>query len=414
MTAITAPQHRVSVVTAQMRELAASVIDASLWSMDPHQTGTTLVELTRLRAQIDELQSRVAAHAGAQRVGEAVGASSAAAWLARETASTRATAYRAERLGHALQAHPATRTALAAGEVLADQARAIVRSVEALPDTLDRTQIEEAERHLLALARDHDAAALIRLGRRTFEVIVPEEADAREAATLAKEEAAAARATHLTMWHDGHGQTHGRFTIPTVHGAVLRKMLRSLAAPRHVAATRGSGADRPPTAEAMGRAFCELIERYPAKRLPKTGGLSATMVVLIEEDALLGRLERAGMLDTGDRISPAMARRLACEAGLVPVVLGGRSQPLDIGRKRRLFTEYQRIAMLVRDRGCVAEGCDRTVGLHAHHTTRWADGGRTDLADGVSLCHWHHTKAHDPRYHTTYLPTGKVRFHRRT
>jgi len=138
------------------------------------------------------------------------------------------------------------------------------------------------------------------------------------------------------------------------------------------------------------------------------------VVVLIDLDVLLGKLEKAGVLDTGERISPAMARRLACEAAIIPVVLDGDSQPLDVGRRRRYYTEHQRVAMHVRDRGCRAEGCDRTTGLHAHHKTRWVDGGRTDLADGISLCPWHHARAHDTRYHTTHHPGGDVTFHRRT
>jgi hypothetical protein len=139
------------------------------------------------------------------------------------------------------------------------------------------------------------------------------------------------------------------------------------------------------------------------------------MTVLIDHDTLLGDLEKAGVLDAGERISPALARRLACEAGILPAVLGGDSQPLDLGRKRRLFTDYQRTALLIRDGGaCQAEGCDRTTALHAHHRRAWADGGTTDLNNAISLCHWHHMRAHDTAYDTTYLPNGKVQFHRRT
>jgi hypothetical protein len=185
-------------------------------------------------------------------------------------------------------------------------------------------------------------------------------------------------------------------------------------APKHQTATHGAGVERRPTPEAMGQALCELIERYPVSKLPKAGGVNATVLVTIDLDTLLGRLDKAGVLDTGERISPAMARRLACEAGLIPLVLGGESQPLDIGRRRRLFTDHQRLAMTVRDRGCAAEGCDRTTGLHAHHQTRWTDGGTTDLHNAISLCHWHHARAHDTTYEVTHLPTGKVQFHRRT
>ena len=414
MTAMTTPRHRVSAATAQMRGLADAVADASVWSMDERETASTLVELTRLEAQVVELKARVAAHADDLHVGQDAGASSAANWLAHETKTTRAAAHAAVRLGRDLEAHPATRDALAAGDVHADQARVVVRWVDDLPDTLERDLVERAEAHLLERAKDHDAKALNRLGRRLFEVIAPEEADAREAALLAKEEAAAAKACWLTMHDDGRGKTHGRFTIPTFHGAALRKMLGAIAAPKHQAATKGAGVERPATPEALGRALCELVERYPAGRLPQTGGVSATVVVLMELDVLLGRLEKACVLDTGEKISPGLARRLACEAGIIPVVLGGDSQPLDVGRKRRCYTEAQRVAMLVRDRGCKAEGCDRTTGLHAHHKILWSLGGNTDLKDGVSLCHWHHARAHDTSYRTTYHPNGDVTFHRRT
>nr|WP_246390119.1 HNH endonuclease signature motif containing protein [Nocardioides soli] len=247
-----------------------------------------------------------------------------------------------------------------------------------------------------------------------WEVIAPEEADAHEAQILQRQEAAALRACSLTMVDDGDGTTHGRFTLPTYHAAALKKMLMALAAPKHLAATQGPGIERRTGPEALGRALCELIERYPVDRLPATGGVNATLLVVIDEDTLTGRLEKAGVLDTGDRISPGMARRLACEASIIPAVLGGNSVPLDLGRRSRYHTEHQRIAMFLRDRGCRAEGCDRTTGLHAHHQTRWTDGGHTNLTDSASLCAWHHTLIHDPTYQTTYLPTGKIRFHRRT
>ncbi|MCB8957258.1 MAG: DUF222 domain-containing protein [Nocardioides sp.] len=416
MTAIATPRHRVSVATARVHDELDAVADASVWSMDPDETGQTLTALARAEARLVELKARVAAHADDLHLGREVGASSAAAWLAHQTKATRAAAGGAVRLGRDLEAHPATRDALAAGELHVEQARVVIRWVDRLPDTVPAEKVVEAEAHLLALAREHDAAVLNGMGKHLFEVIAPDQADAHEAALLEREEAAAAKACMLTMHDDGQGKTRGTFTIPTFHGAGLRKMLQSITAPKHVAATQGAGAaaERPPTPEAMGQAFCELIERYPADRLPKTGGVSATVVVLIDLDALTGRLEKAGVLDTGEKISPAMARRLACETGIIPVVLGGESQPLDVGRKSRYYTPAQRVAMLVRDRGCRAEGCDRTTGLHAHHKQRWVDGGRTDLADGVSLCHWHHNRAHDTRYQTTYHPNGDVTFHMRT
>src|SRR6478752_3533287 len=116
-------------------------------------------------------------------------------------------------------------------------------------------------------------------------------------------------------------------------------MLAAITAPKHQRATKGAGVERLTTPEAMGQAFCKLITRYPTKKLPTTGSLNATLVVMIDEDSLMGRVEKAGLLDTGERISPALARRLACEAGMIPAVLGGRSEVLDLGRAKRLFTK---------------------------------------------------------------------------
>ena len=164
-------------------------------------------------------------------------------------------------------------------------------------------------------------------------------------------------------------------------------------------------------------AFSQLLEAIPAKSLPKAGGCSATIVVTMTLEQLLGRLDAAGVcaLDTGGQISAAEARRLACAAGIIPVVLGGKSEVLDIGRKRRFHTEAKRIAMAIRDRGCTAVDCDRPPAMsHAHHDVAWSHGGTTDLAHGRLLCGHHHRRIHDHRYRATRHPNGKVSFHRRT
>ena len=74
-------------------------------------------------------------------------------------------------------------------------------------------------------------------------------------------------------------------------------------------------------------------------------------------DTLMGGL-KAAHLDTGETISPGAARRLACEAGIIPAVLDGKSQVLDLGRKKRFYSEGQRIAKTIEAGGCEVEGCD--------------------------------------------------------
>ncbi len=321
-------------------------------------------------------------------------------------------------LAHALDTdrHAPGRAALAAGDVLADQAQVLVDAIEALPGTVDPVVVDRAQTRLLALAADHDAAALRVLGRRILDVVAPEVADAEEARQLEAEEAHADATTRFTMTDDGQGRCHGRFTLPSAVGQMLRKQLLALAAPKHrVAHGFGSyDATHPvPTALRLGLALAEWVETYPDRHLPTSGGVSATVVVTMTLETLQGGLS-AATLDTGGRVSAGEARRLACEAGIVPAVLDGESRVLDLGRTRRLHDKSQRLAMALRDGGCTADGCDMPPGLcHAHHDVPWSRGGPTTLDNGRLLCHRHHRLAHDQRYTTSHTQTGKVAFHRR-
>ena len=86
------------------------------------------------------------------------------------------------------------------------------------------------------------------------------------------------------------------------------------------------------------------------------------------------------MLDYGQLISAGDARRMACDCKVIPVVLGGDSEPLDLGRAQRTVPMGIRRALVARDRGCAFPGCDRPPGLcEAHHCQHWIDGGETSV-----------------------------------
>jgi hypothetical protein len=405
------PDRVCSAVAAVRRELAA-VTEAPVWSLDAVGTAAVVEEITRAEAQLAELKARVLAHADRTRIAADTGTSSTAHWHAARTRTTRAQAHRSMRLAAGLETFDATRSALATGALLAEQAEAIVQALGELPDDLDPDVARQAEEALLELAGQHDAKALRLLGRRILKVVDPDAADAHEAKLLEREEREAEAALRLTVWDGPAGRLQGRFTLDALSGAMFKKALHAFAAPRHRAAS--GPLDNPkPTPERLGRAFAEMIQRYPVKKLPRTGGMSATVVVTMTLDALLGGL-KAAELDTGGKLSAGQARRLACEAGIIPAVLGGRSQVLDIGRRKRRFTEAQRLAKLLEAHTCEVEGCDRPAGAtHVHHLKAWAQGGRTDLANAMLICPWHHARAHDSRYDMKRLPTGKYTFHRR-
>ena len=101
----------------------------------------------------------------------------------------------------------------------------------------------------------------------------------------------------------------------------------------------------------------------------------------------------------GTPLAPATVRKLACDAAIIPAVLGGRGEVLDQGRTVRLFTLGQIRALWKRDRHCTFDGCDIPAAwCDAHHLLHWADGGPTDIATNAALlCPRHHTVVHRDR-----------------
>ncbi len=405
--------HPILSAVALIEGAIDTLTDATTWSMSDDELREALPALTRLGARVAGVETTVAAEAQTRHVEDASGATSTAVWWANETQMTRAEAHRKTRLAQALdtEQHEPVKVALTAGDLLPDQAAVIVTAVDALPAGTDLDTVTKAEAFLLDQAGDLDAKRLRVLGRRLLEVVDPETADAHEADLLAKEEAAAYETASLTMTDDGHGKTHGRFTLPTAVAAMLKKALLGLAAPKHRAAVDGHApVPGRPSSTRMGQALVEYVERYPLDRLPDAGGLNASVVVTMPVETLNGAA-KAAALDTGEPISPGTARRLLCEAGILPAVLGGDSQVLDLGRTRRFHNNAQRLAAGLRHRGCAARDCDWPPGLcHLHHPQAWGAGGGTD-SDGLPLCPRHHHHIHDPRYTATIHPDRTVSFH---
>ncbi|MGG7510761.1 DUF222 domain-containing protein [Plantibacter sp. YIM 135249] len=94
-------------------------------------------------------------------------------------------------------------------------------------------------------------------------------------------------------------------------------------------------------------------------------------------------------------ITANTVRRLAGDANLIPAILTGPSQVLDLGQSRRLFSTGQKIALAERDGGCAWTGCPHPPAYtQAHHITWWSTGGTTNLNNGILLCSHHHHRVH--------------------
>lgn len=121
-----------------------------------------------------------------------------------------------------------------------------------------------------------------------------------------------------------------------------------------------------------------------------------------------------GVADNDEVLSAGAIRRLACEATIIPAVLGGPSSVLDLGYTERYFTPAQRRALTIRDKHCTYPGCTiPPQWCECHHVRHWCHGGPTTLDNGALLCGRHHTIVHQLDLTATVTAYG-VTWHRPT
>jgi hypothetical protein len=110
-----------------------------------------------------------------------------------------------------------------------------------------------------------------------------------------------------------------------------------------------------------------------------------------------------GTLNTGAPVSSETARRIACDATIIPIVLGSEGEPLDVGRATRTIPPGIRRAIVARDLGCIHPDCDAPAQrCEAHHVRHWANGGATALSNLVLLCPRHHWTIHHDQWQIVF------------
>ncbi|MDQ7903921.1 DUF222 domain-containing protein [Phytohabitans sp. ZYX-F-186] len=332
-------------------------------------------------------------------------ASATAVWLREHLRISIHSAKRLIDLAQALDERPALDAALVGGAVNAEQAAVVAAAVRDLPADLGQELVGEAETVLIGQASQFEPSILRKAGQRILTHVAPEVADAADAAALQRMEtrAAQSRAFHLTRQGDGRVRVTG--WLDEAGAAVVDAALDPLCAPRHDHDEPRTPAQR--RADALVE-VCDLATH--TERLPDNGGQRPHVVVTVPYDLLHQQLG-IGTLDTGGRLSAEQVRRLACDARILPAVLGGDGQVLDLGRTRRLITGPLRRALELRDRGCAFPGCDRPPRwCHAHHIRAWAEGGATTLDNSVLLCGHHHRIVHRGHWAVRLATDGRPEF----
>jgi hypothetical protein len=310
---------------------------------------------------------------------------------------------------------PVAAAAVEAGTISDQHLQVIRRTVERLPTAIEDTVRAGVESQLVDHATQFDPVQLVKLAHRVRAHLDPD-------GTLLDERQAVAR-RELSFAPDLDGTVAIRGRLDAEAAAIVQAALSPLAAPLP-ADEQGVKDTRTPArrrADALVQAARLLLD---AGALPTQGGQRPHLTVTITLDDLRTNTntdsdtdadtaggttgdtdaDTAGGtadLDTGaGTITAAAARRIACDAHTIPVVLGSRSEPLDVGRASYTVPQPMRRALIARDRGCAFPGCDRPPGwCDAHHIIHWADGGPTALTNLALLCDVHHQLIHAQEWH---------------
>jgi hypothetical protein len=405
-------------VAEGLRDLHAALDRLAETEADPRDLRSALSEVARAEARLASLKLRLVAVAEASDLAAQDGSTDTASWAAKAVGGNRSRTWGAVWLArHLRDTYRHTAAALADGRISEDHAAIIVTAAASVPDGITAEELGACEQALVEKAERMKPPALRRAARRLLEPISRKLADEHQETQLREQEKRAEQETWLCLGDNGDGTWTGKFTIPDLQAQTLLARLEALSAPRRYNRDRLGQPVQDATlpgmgmhynrSEALGLAFTELIEHLP---VDGHGRSTYSLVVHVSEEQLR---EGAGaaLLETGAELSIGAARRLACEAGILPLVLSGKSVPLDLGREQRLFTRHQAITLSSRHEHCAAEGCERPFAwCELHHLRPWSEGGATDLDNAVPLCGFHHRRIHDEHYTVARAPDRSLRF----
>lgn len=332
--------------------------------------------MTAMLARWLGLLAEFDARAGWEHLGHA----SCADWLAWRCSISRTTAREHVRVARRLVDLPLIAEAFGRAELSYSKVRAITR----LEHISDEAQVLELARYAAAWQLEH----IIRTTRRV---------SVAEAATAVED-----RFVAITYNDDGTASVHAR--VPAEDAALLARALDHVEALLAPPPGEDDSA-RPVSAARRADALAWMADHALAadgEREGRTAGDRCEVLVHVDSRVLSGEEPPATDvtttprcdLDAGAPIARETARRLCCDAGLVPVVKDG-DRTVAVGRRTRSIPPSIRRALRARQPACAFPGCHRRRWLDAHHVQHWADGGRTDLDNLVHLCRHHHRLVHE-------------------
>lgn len=413
---------------------AAQHLESSYLLLSQQEAAATLVMVEQCSHLIDHLQTLASRAAEDHHLATMDGQEpygSTAEYLRATIGISRSEANRRLRLGEDLlpeaagpgasvEPRMATLAAAASAGAISSRAATVIRdAVHRVATVATRQQVQAMEEHLTRQAVESDEDILRVLARR-WESVIDQDGQEPTEKTLRARQGVFLRGKRHELYFMEIGATDEQFEhLITVMNTATNPRAGGTAPadarPDGTELSNGSadpsgqqptGAGNEPAPERPTRAQDLLDGLVSACRialagdgLPATGGHRPQVMVTINHRDLLSELGHDGHSVFAQQLSARSIRRLACDADILPLVLGGSGQILDVGRAQRLFPPHLRRALVARDRGCAFPDCTMpATWCEAHHIIPWAAGGTTSIDDGVLLCSRHHHLIHEGQW----------------
>lgn len=371
-------------VTDMLRSVTESLRSESLAELPDARVEDDFSSLHEAVEALEAERLRRLAEIDRRRIYARNGHLSAVSWLAGRFTIGWGEARRAVSMGRGLAQMTEARRAFEAGTVSLSALRVLAEAREVEPEAFS-----VAEPLLVQAASRHTIADLHRAVVRWRQAVEAERAGREGWASVLR----ARRRLHASVTLEGMVRLNGDLdpeageTFMTALRAVLDANARSGGA-RDLEVDDRTPAQR--RADALGEICRGWLDRADRAEV---AGERPHVSVTVPFEALGARGD--GELEHIGSVDHETLRRLSCDASVTRVVMGPRSEPLDVGRRTPVVSTAIRRAVIARDRQCRFPGCDRPQSwCDAHHVTHWADGGETALTNLVLLCRRHHAMVH--------------------
>lgn len=382
-------------VVAQLHASAARIAAAIDTDMSGAVADELLAELLAVGRQLDLGTCRVVERV--DRTGQSCvdGVSSTAAFVRRRINERGEWASKRVAVGRALADRlPFASKGWEAGHLGLEHASVIDHATRQLEDP---ELVAEVDRILTeAAANGLDPTDLSRLAEQIRAQTVPDQAAAK-----AKRQHSDQR-LHASTTLDG--MVHISGVLDPEAGAAFKRAL-GFFTPKpstpHVALADPSLSEPVAFRRALGLSQLVRHAMAHAEGCNGEGGNRDTMIIGAELDVLTKGVG-VGAVAGGPTLNAGTLRRLACDADVIPAVLGSDSEILDLGRRQRIANAALRAAVIARDGGCIFPGCRRPPSwCECHHRQHWLNGGQTSLENLDLLCVHHHHLLHEGGWRLT-------------